>query len=33
MVLFWRLNDENVINEPKPMPIELNICDVAFTQT
>ena len=33
IVLFCLLNDENVISDPKPIPILLKICDVAFTQT
>ena len=27
------LKDENTINDPKPIPIELNICEVALTHT
>ena len=33
IVLFCLLNDENVMSEPKPIPILLKICDVALTQT
>ena len=33
IVLFCLLNDENVISDPKPIPILLKICDVALTQT
>ena len=33
IVLFCLLNDENVMSDPKPIPILLKICDVALTQT
>jgi len=33
IVVLLRLNDENAISDPNPIPIELKICEVAFTQT